>query len=358
MHIARKSSRRSFLNLGAGAAAALGLTDILAPRARAASSNRCCVCIYLLGGNDSNNLLVPLDAAAYNTYAKSRGPLALSRDALLPIDSGASAGYGFHPNLSGLRDLYNQNALAVLANVGPATQSVLHNEAAQVRYLPNGYLSIPWADSTAQGMSYGVALAALEADGRRTVTRATAPPHTMGRFPDTLFGRRLEEVANTLRMTGALRQNAFLVPLDGFDTHANQLVSQASAFSQLNDGLVAFYSAIRELGMAESVTVYTDTEFNRTLVPNAAGGTGHAWGGHQLILGGSTLGGRIYGTFPSLEAGGPDDAAGNGTWRPTTSDLQYANTLAAWYGNNNLADLPGYAALRNLPRQRLDFLAH
>jgi uncharacterized protein (DUF1501 family) len=345
--------------LGAGAAAAVGLTDILTPAARAASSlNRCCVCIYLLGGNDSNNMLVPLEGAAYGAYAKFRGALALSRSALLPVDSGAGAGFGFHPNLAGLRDLYNQNALAVVANVGPARQAVSHTEAAQVRYLPNGYLSIPWADSRAQGLSYGVALAAAEGDSsRRSVPRATAPARPLAKFPDTIFGRRLEEVANTLRM-GALRQNAFLVPLDGFDTHANQLAHQANAFSQLNDGLVAFYNAIGELGMGESVTVYTDTEFNRTLVPNAAGGTGHAWGGHQLILGGSTLGGRIYGTFPSLEVGGPDDAAGNGTWKPTTSDLQYAATLAAWYGIENLASLPAYAGLRDLPRQRLDFLAH
>jgi uncharacterized protein (DUF1501 family) len=110
--------------------------------------------------------------------------------------------------------------------------------------------------------------------------------------------------------------------------------------------------------MAESVTVYTDTEFNRTLTPNKTGGTGHAWGGHHLVMGGSTLGGRIYGQFPSLEVGGPDDASGNGTWTPSTSSAQYAATLASWYGKSDLADVPEYATSSGANRARLNFLAH
>ena len=93
------------------------------------------------------------------------------------------------------------------------------------------------------------------------------------------------------------------MPVGGFETNQDQLNRQAGLFAELDSALVAFYRAVSELGMAESVTVYTDTEFNRTLVPNKTGGTRHAWGGHQLVLGGSTLGGRIYGTFPSHRSG-------------------------------------------------------
>ena len=106
------------------------------------------------------------------------------------------------------------------------------------------------------------------------------------------------------------------------------------------------------------MTVYTDTEFNRTLVPNRSGGTDHAWGGHQLVLGGSTLGGQIYGRFPSLEVRGADDAAGNGTWVPSTSSAQYAATLAYWYGKTTLADVPEYAGSGDAMDNRLGFLAH
>ena len=106
--------------------------------------------------------------------------------------------------------------------------------------------------------------------------------------------------------------------------------------------------------MSQSVTIYTDTEFNRTLIPNQTGGTEHGWGGHQLILGGGTLGGQIYGTFPTIAIGGKEDAAGNGTWFPTTSSAQYAATVAGWYGKSDLSDVPEYSGAPTNPR--LNFL--
>ena len=144
-------SRRSFLNIGAGAAAAIGLSDLVARQARAATRARAVVCIYLLGGNDSNNMIVPLDSPAYDAYARARGALAIPRNDLLPLQSAGSASYGFHPNLPALRDLYNQNTLAVLANVGRTAAAgavppeyLLHSNM-QVRFVSSGYLAIPWA---------------------------------------------------------------------------------------------------------------------------------------------------------------------------------------------------------------------
>ena len=144
---------------------------------------------------------------------------------------------------------------------------------------------------------------------------------------------------------GAFSRQAFLVQVSGFETKQDELRRQADLFAELDSALVMFYKAVSDLGMAESVTVYTDTEFNRTLTPNKTGGSLHAWGGHQLVLGGSVLGGRIYGKFPSLEVGGADDASGNGTWVPSTSSAQYAATLAYWYGKTDLTDVPEYAGL-------------
>ena len=126
MNSAKHTSRRSFLNIGARAAAAISLSEVLSPISlSAASPNRAVVCIYLLGGNDSNNMIVPLDSPAYDAYARGRGSLALAKDSLLAVQSGPSDAYGFHPNLPGLRDLYNQNALAVVANVGFRTLALL-----------------------------------------------------------------------------------------------------------------------------------------------------------------------------------------------------------------------------------------
>ena len=286
----------------------------------------------------------------------------------------ASERYGFHPNLPGLRDLYNQNALAVVANVGriapgrsTAGELTDNTGEMQVRYVPGGYLAVPWAVPVAAGsetqpvlaLPHGVTLAAPGADPERhrELIESVATATTADPLPTTGLGEQLSTVLAALK-AGVFEQQAFLVPMPGFETKGNQLGRQAALFAELDSALVAFRRAVSDLGMAESVTVYTDTEFNRTLTPNRSGGTGHAWGGHHLVMGGSTLGGRIYGQFPSLEVGGPDDASGNGTWTPSTSSAQYAATLASWYGKTDLADVPEYAASGGSDRARLNFLAH
>ncbi len=351
-----------------------GLSELMSPVSlRAASPNRAVVCIYLVGGNDSNNMIVPLDSPAYDAYARGRGALALAKDSLLSVQSGAEGSYGFHPNLPGLRDLYNQNALAVVANTGRfapgrdrAGSGTDNSSEMQVRFVPGGYLAVPWAvagagDSGQQGvltLAHGVSLAAPGADpaGQGSLVDSIAAAPTQEGFGNTRLGEQLSTVLAALK-AGAFNRQAFLVQVSGFETKQDELRRQAGLFAELDNALVKFYQAVSDLGMAESVTVYTDTEFNRTLTPNKSGGSLHAWGGHQLVLGGSVLGGRIYGKFPSLEVGGADDASGNGTWVPSTSSAQYAATLAYWYGKTDLADVPEYAGSYGANQARLDFMA-
>lgn len=122
-------TRRNFLRhslcatVGATAGAST-LWDLRKVAAAAASQNgdyKALVCIFLYGGNDGNNTLVPRDQTTYNQYAAARGNLALSRAALLPITPLTSDGhdYGLHPNLTGVQQLFNQRKLAFVANVGP-----------------------------------------------------------------------------------------------------------------------------------------------------------------------------------------------------------------------------------------------
>ena len=84
------------------------------------------VCLFLAGGADSFNMIVPGNSA-YNTYRATRGELAVDDTSLLEITDAAQGTFGINSLLPGLHDLYTQDRLAVVANVGtlirPTTKS-------------------------------------------------------------------------------------------------------------------------------------------------------------------------------------------------------------------------------------------
>jgi uncharacterized protein (DUF1501 family) len=127
--------RRNFLcHAGALAGtAALGQLGMFAARAAPAADYKALVCLFLAGGNDSNNMVVPVDSAGYATYAQVRGPLALPQGQLLPLQEPAGVlRYGFHPGLPGLQGLWTAGNLAVVANVGTLVQPLT-----KAQYLSN-----------------------------------------------------------------------------------------------------------------------------------------------------------------------------------------------------------------------------
>src|SRR5882672_2794834 len=118
-------SRRDFLKrtcctAAAGFAAAsfnrFGLVNALA---QSAQDYKALVCVFLFGGNDSNNMVIPLSSSGYASYQQTRSVLALPQGSLLPISPpSASLPFGFHARFTGLQSLFNQQHLAVLTNVG------------------------------------------------------------------------------------------------------------------------------------------------------------------------------------------------------------------------------------------------
>jgi uncharacterized protein (DUF1501 family) len=152
-------------------------------------------------------------------------------------------------------------------------------------------------------------------------------------FPVSGLGQQLGAVAGLIESAqrAAPARQIFFCAMGGFDTHARQLERHADLLRDLSLSLGAFYDATEELGIAEQVVALTDTEFNRVLQPEDTG-TGHGWGGHQIIVGGAVRGRDVYGDFPKMVVGGPGDADRAGVWRPSISCDQYAATVARWVG--------------------------
>lgn len=153
-------------------------------------------------------------------------------------------------------------------------------------------------------------------------------------FPASGIGGELGAVARLIHgrsVIGASRQ-IFYLTQGGFDTHQNQLGDQNTNLGALDAGISAFMAAMGEVGMTNQVLVCTHSDFNRSMAINSTGGTDHAWGNHQMILGGGINGGKIIGTLPELALGGAHDFNGFGTWIPTLSVTQMAAAVGSWLG--------------------------
>src|SRR5438874_8381303 len=124
--------RRAFLrNVGAmsafGLASRLDLVNFIAEAgAQSAPDYKALVCVFMFGGNDGNNTLIPIDTAGYGQYAAARpesSGINLAQASLLPIQPvNVGTPFGLHPALTELQALFAQNKLAILANVGTLLQ--------------------------------------------------------------------------------------------------------------------------------------------------------------------------------------------------------------------------------------------
>ena len=96
----------------------LGLARTAA--AMGAGDYRALVCILLAGGNDSYNMLVPVDSDQYAEYQAIRSDLALEQNSLLALPGTAANGrnYGLHPGMPELQSLFSSGDAAMIANVG------------------------------------------------------------------------------------------------------------------------------------------------------------------------------------------------------------------------------------------------
>jgi uncharacterized protein (DUF1501 family) len=169
-------------------------------------------------------------------------------------------------------------------------------------------------------------------------------------FPNTSIGRQLKQVARLIkdRLDLNINRQIFYVQIGGFDTHTNELTTQVNLLTQAAQAMRSFWDEMVAQSIQDSVTLFTLSDFNRTMNPAGSGagvGTDHAWGNHMFVMGGSVLGGDFYGSlrpdgtgtyFPNFTMGGADDSDSGtnarGRWIPTTSVDQYAAQMARWFG--------------------------
>jgi uncharacterized protein (DUF1501 family) len=448
-------SRRDFVRLACCSAATASLVaglskfGLVSALAQGTTDYKALVCIFLFGGNDSNNMVIPVDTN-YANYATIRANLAIPQASLLPLQVGSAANFGLHPNLAELQGLFNnQKVLAILNNVGTLVQPTTRQQYQSQKGLPqnlfshsdqqnqwqttqlSGLQDAGWAGRVAdkiqptfnsaalfppilsvagstifstgvttrpftmspgstpglsgidtsaaaqarflgvqQLLTFDTGISLVQASGavtgqaiHQSQTLATALkniPAIQTVFPASNgLASQLKQVAQVIAARSALGigRQIFFCSAGGFDTHSDQLNTQVGLFSQLSPAMAAFYAATEELGVASNVTAFTLSEFSRTFQPGSNGGTDHAWGGHQVMMGGAVKGNALYGTFPTLALGGPDDTGSNGRWIPTTSVDQYAATLASWFGVAP-ADLPTiFPNLANFQSANLGFLS-
>lgn len=166
-------------------------------------------------------------------------------------------------------------------------------------------------------------------------------------FPNTSLGSQLRQVARMIKVSrinpGAIAANrqVYYVNAGGYDTHSAQITSTSLAqghhllLQQLSQAVAAFNTAMDEISAANEVTLFSMSDFARTLNANGSG-TDHAWGGVQFVMGGAVNGGQVYGRYPRIALNMGADSNGEsfsrGQFLPTTAVDQMGATLARWMG--------------------------
>jgi uncharacterized protein (DUF1501 family) len=284
------------------------------------------------------------------------------------------------------------NAVLVLNGFGTAADEVARKNAFNhLRTLNQGVNQLSSPASAVMDSAVSV-VSALSVDPQLLVPDPGNPTTSIAlTFPNTTLGNQLKQVAKVIKANLqqpvlGLQRQIFFCQVGGFDTHQNQPATQPGLLQQVNQALATFFYWLQNntpgsgeptLGdLTPKVTAFTLSDFSRTFNPSGSGGivgTDHGWGSYFFALGGAVNGGQFYGVplpngngtvFPTLSKGTAsaydvDNSGGRGRWIPSVSTIQYANTLAAWFGlpqDNATLDYVFPTLRTNFPLTNLGFV--
>lgn len=169
-------------------------------------------------------------------------------------------------------------------------------------------------------------------DSFKQAIQGVAPFQT--EFGEHYLSQNMHMVARTMAANSILgnSRQTFFMTFGGWDHHNEVINNQQYMLGVVSRAIGDLFAALGEIGLQDQVTLFTISDFGRTLTSNG-NGSDHAWGGNTIVAGGSVRGGDVYGTFPDLYiTDNPLMISRRGNLIPTTAADEYFAELVRWFG--------------------------
>ncbi len=176
--------------------------------------------------------------------------------------------------------------------------------------------------------------ATLDTQERFAKALANTPAFQTTNFADHYLPLNMRMIAKTIAAASDLNMNrqTFFTTFGGWDHHDEVLDAQEFMLGIVDNAITEFFVALEELGLKDKVTLFTISDFARTLTSNG-NGSDHAWGGNMIVAGGAVNGTNVYGLYPDLHLNSNDlIISSRGNLIPTTSADEVFAELALWFG--------------------------
>ena len=353
--------RRKFIQLGSLATATLMVPKFLKAFettgiAMVPPGNKVVVVLQLSGGNDGLNTVIPV---RNDIYHKSRPGLGISKDKALMLNDEAA----LHPELTILKNLYDDGSLGVLNSVGYPNPDRSHfrsmdiwqTGSASTEFITTGWigryldkqcdqcnqptqameiddiLSLALKGANEKGIAFKDPRRLYNASHENYFKQLAAQHHAEEheRPVDYLYKTMAETLSSAdyifeqsrLHPTIAvypptelgaafktisslilsdINTKIYYVSLGSFDTHVSQQNRQAHLFKQMNEAVGAFVTDLKNNNRFDDVLLFTFSEFGRRVSQNASGGTDHGTANNVFLVSGSLKQKGLINELPNL----------------------------------------------------------